>query len=83
MDRDFPGLTYTRRDAEQSATLFSNSTSSNYKLYRASWLEKPKDFSSDTFFFDAIATLKGGQQVKEEGWGRFDFFDAPFGCNSQ
>jgi hypothetical protein len=74
-------LTYTRTDGEVNATLFSNSTSSNYQLYHASWAEKNQ--FSDNFFFDAIATLRGGIQVIEADWSGRDFTDAPFGCNGQ
>ncbi|PVF94577.1 heme peroxidase [Serendipita vermifera] len=81
LSRDSPGLTYTRTEGEVDAILFPNSTSSNYKLYRASWTGR--DISLDNFFFDAIATLRGGKQIVDADWSNRDFLDTPFGCNAQ
>jgi hypothetical protein len=74
-----PSLGYTRApDNTVSATLLSNSTSSNYQLYRASWTQVKSSFGF--WFFDAAATI-GEEQIIDAAWSNEDFPSGP--CAAQ
>ncbi|PVF94576.1 heme peroxidase [Serendipita vermifera] len=73
-------LTYIRTNEEVEATLFSNSTSSNYQLYRASWEVRLSFFK--TWFLDAVLMREIGEEIIDPGWKLADL-RPPVGCTSQ
>jgi hypothetical protein len=71
---------YTRTDEQVEATLFSNSASSNYQLYRATWVHEPSLLKS--WFVDGVATREDGEEIVDPGWTVDDFLP-PVGCTAQ
>jgi hypothetical protein len=70
-------ITYNRTDEEVEATFLSNSTSSNYQLYNAMWVQEHS--ISKSWFVDGVATREDGEEIVDPGW-IVDDFHPPIGC---